>query len=196
MSYNNYSPQVYSPQTYSPQASFSTKIKVTKSTPYVESTPQVVVDAMLKQLNLTPDDVLYDLGCGDGRILISAVQQYGCKALGIEIDPKVAEFARKQVAAAECGRILIMTGDATKFNLEKATAVTMYLFPPLMEKLMKKIKTDRVVSYSHEIPGKLCKTIVVNKNIDFYKIFLLDEIKYNISTYAPIPNKKIDIQQR
>ena len=134
----------------------------------IESTPQVVVDAMLRELNLTPDDVLYDLGCGDGRILIAAVEQYGCKALGIEIDPRVAELAIANVRRAGCGRITIITGDARKFNLDKATAATMYLFPDLMAELLPRIATDRIVSYSHEMPGRQCRQVVVDGRHTIY----------------------------
>ena len=139
---------------------------------FVESTPQIVVDVMLAELKLTPDDILYDLGCGDGRFLISAVKQYGCKAVGIEIDPEVADIARQNVRNAGCGRITIVTGDATKFYLNKADAVVMYLFPPLMTKLMKTIMTDRVATYSHKIPNRLCREINIDNR---YPVYILDE---------------------
>ncbi len=152
-------------------------MQILRPDPRVESTPQVVVDAMLKELHLTPRDVLYDLGCGDGRILIAAVKQYGCMAVGIEIDPEVADLARRRGKDAGCGRIRIVTGDARTFNLSKATAVTMYLFPDLVAELMPKIKTDRVVSYSHGLPGRDSRmTMVAGK----YPIYVLRRTDWDL----------------
>lgn len=153
---------------------------------FVESTPQIVVDVMLAELNLKPTDVLYDLGCGDGRFLISAVKQYGCKAVGIEIDPEVADIARQNVRNAGCGRITIVTGDATKFYLNKADAVVMYLFPPLMTKLMKTIMTDRVATYSHKIPNRLCREINIDNR---YPVYILDESIRSAPLEELIPGK-------
>lgn len=124
------------------------------------STPTEAVDVMLRELALQPTDLLYDLGCGDGRILIAAVKKYRCRAVGIEIDPGVAERARYRVRRAEAdmevpqGRILIVTGDARRFRLSEATAVTVYLFPELIGQLTPKLRSDvRLASYAHEVPG-------------------------------------------
>lgn len=120
-------------------------------------TPQEVVDAMLAAVSPTPSDVLYDLGCGDGRILITAVREYGCQAVGIEVNPETAEIARANVKAAGLeGKIRVVTGDALKFNLDGATIVTMYLYVETMEQLTPYIrKATRIVSYSHPIPGRV-----------------------------------------
>ena len=139
--------------------------------PVIDSTPQPIVEVMLAQLHLVPGDTIYDLGCGDGRMLITAVQTYGCKAVGIEIDPAVAAYARQRVREAGCGRITIITGDARRYNLDGATAVTMYLFPPLIKELMPKIKTRRVVSFSHRIPGRKCQQVLIDK---FTSIYVLE----------------------
>jgi predicted RNA methylase len=121
--------------------------------PAINSTPEDVVQRMLDQLDLGPDDILYDLGCGDGRILVAAVRRFGCRAVGIERDPCVAEFARTQCKRAGCGRIRIVKGDARNFLLDDADAVTMYLYPPVMAQLVHKIDCP-IVSYSHRIPGR------------------------------------------
>ena len=152
----------------------------------VESTPQIVVDVMLAELNLKTTDILYDLGCGDGRFLISAVKQYGCKAIGIEIDPEVADIARQNVKNARCGRITIVTGDATKFYLNKADAVVMYLFPPLMTKLMKTIRTDRIATYSHKIPNRLCRELNIDNR---YPVYILDEFIRTAPLEELVPRK-------
>lgn len=119
----------------------------------LQATPYEVVAVMLDQLDLGANDVLYDLGCGDGRILIAAVERFGCRAVGIEIDPRVARIARENVRRAGCGRIRIVTGDANRYCLDEADAVTIYLFPETMTKLCPKIETT-IVSYQHKIPGR------------------------------------------
>lgn len=119
-------------------------------------TPQVVVDGMLAAVCPTPDDVLYDLGCGDGRILITAVREYGCRAVGIEVNPETADLARQRVREAGLeGRISIVTGDARKYHLDGASIVTLYLYVETMAELVPYIhKATRIVSYAHEIPGR------------------------------------------
>ncbi len=126
-------------------------------------TPHAVVDAMLAAVRPTRSDVLYDLGCGDGRILIAAARDYGCRAVGIEINPETAELARENVRAAGLeGKIVVRTGDALKFNLDGATVVTMYLYVDTMERLVPYIKrATRIVSYSHPIPGRVNEKFMV-----------------------------------
>ena len=124
--------------------------------PKIESTPMPVVDVMLDLLNLTAFDVLYDPGCGDARFLIRARQRFGCLGVGIEIDPVIARYAKQKVQEVGCGGIRIVTGDATKYDLSDADAVVMYLFPDTMRALLPRIRTRRIVSYQHAIPGIPC----------------------------------------
>lgn len=120
-------------------------------------TPTLVVDAMLAAVRPTTRDVLYDLGCGDGRILIAAARDYGCRAVGIEINAETAELARQRVREAGLeGKIAIRTGDALKFSFDDATIVTMYLSLDTMDQLVPYItQATRIVSYSHPIPGRV-----------------------------------------
>lgn len=135
----------------------------------IDSMPAVAVDMMLAALKLTPKDLLYDLGCGDGRILITAVKKYGCRAVGIEIDPQVAAFAKQKVATSGVGaRIRITVGDARKYDLSQATAVTMYLFPDLMRELVPKLSTKRIASYQHKILGIPSKKITAPRGSTIY----------------------------
>ncbi len=123
----------------------------------IDSTPHSVVAVMVAVLNLSPEDILYDLGCGDARVLIEAVRTTGCRAVGIELDPAVAAIARANVAQSGVGaRIRIVEGDATeyKYPLSHATAVFLYLYSPLIAELLPKIKTSRIVSYQHPLPGR------------------------------------------
>lgn len=133
-------------------------------------TPTLVVDAMLAAVRPTTRDVLYDLGCGDGRILIAAVRDYGCRAVGIEINAETAELARANVRAAGLeGKIAIRTGDALKFNLDGATIVTMYLSLDTMDQLVPYItNATRIVSYSHPIPGRVNERFTVGEDHPVY----------------------------
>lgn len=134
----------------------------------IDSTPMDAVDAALAALDLKPSDILYDLGCGDGRVLIRAVQKYGCQGVGIEIDPKVAEYARQKVREADCGSIRIVTGDARKFKLDAADAVFLYQHPPLMQVILPKLRTSRIVSYLHPLPNRVNRKLLTATDKPIY----------------------------
>ena len=124
-----------------------------------ESTPDAVVEQIVSELKLKPEDTLCDMGCGDGRILIAAVKRYRCKAVGIEIEPGIAETARRRVKAAGLAdQITIITGDALQFDPDQhgVTAITAYLYPELLRQLLPKFKRDRIMVVAtpyHEVPG-------------------------------------------
>lgn len=125
--------------------------------PGQEPTPAETITQMVDLLRLNSSDVLADLGCGDGRILIAAVRKYGCRGVGVEIDADQARRARMAVDAAGLSeRITIVTGDVLDVDLQShgITAITAYLFPHLLEKLAPRIQFARVVaSPFHQIPG-------------------------------------------
>lgn len=125
--------------------------------PGQEPTPDDTLAQMVDLLKLNSSDVLADLGCGDGRILIAAVKKYGCRGVGVEIDADQARRARMAVdAAGLSSRITIVTGDVLDVDLQThgITAITAYLFPHLLEKLAPRIQFARVVaSPFHQIPG-------------------------------------------
>jgi len=99
-------------------------------------TPDAVVTKMLEAVKTTKDDIVYDLGCGDGKIPIAAAKVYGAKATGIEYNPEMAEFARRNVKRAGVEQqVNIITGDIFVEDFSKATVVTMYLLPQLNVKL-------------------------------------------------------------
>jgi SAM-dependent methyltransferase len=99
-------------------------------------TPDAVVTRMLEAVKTTKDDIVYDLGSGDGKIPIAAAKVYGAKATGIEYNPDMAEFARRNVKRAEVEQqVNIITGDIFVEDFSKATVVTMYLLPQLNVKL-------------------------------------------------------------
>lgn len=127
--------------------------------PEQEPTPDDLIDKMLDLMQLTSADVLADIGCGDGRILIAAVERSGCKAIGIEIDPVKADEARRSVEAAGLsGRIEVITGEALEFDPEShgVTAITAYLYPELLQQLTETFKSPgvRIVATPfHQVPG-------------------------------------------
>jgi SAM-dependent methyltransferase len=99
-------------------------------------TPDALITRMLTATKTTKDDLVYDLGAGDGRIPIVAAKQFGARAVGIEYNPEMAELARRNVIRAGVeNRASIITGDIFVEDFSKATVVTMYLLPDLNLKL-------------------------------------------------------------
>jgi ubiquinone/menaquinone biosynthesis C-methylase UbiE len=129
-----------------------------KFAPYVV-TPEHAVDRMLEMANLKPGETLFDLGCGDGRILITAVQKYKVKAIGIEISDRLARSAAEKVRKDGLqDQIKIIHGDFMRQDLSSANVVTLYLataandtLRPNLERFLK--PNTRVVSYDYPIPG-------------------------------------------
>jgi len=119
---------------------------------YVPTGPEVV-DAMLKLAKVGPNDVVYDLGSGDGRIPITAVQKFNAKsAVGIDIDPQRIKEANANHAKSGVGaRVRFLNQDLFTTPIGEATVVTLYLLQSLNEKLMPKLQKElkpgsRVVS--------------------------------------------------
>jgi cyclopropane fatty-acyl-phospholipid synthase-like methyltransferase len=119
-------------------------------------TPDAVVTGMLKLANVSKDDVVYDLGCGDGKIVIAAAQQFGARGVGIDIDPKrIEESNANAKKAGVADRVQFILGDIfdTNVKISDATVVTLYLLPSLNDKLQPRLKSElkpgaRVVSHS------------------------------------------------
>jgi ribosomal protein L11 methylase PrmA len=95
--------------------------------PYVP-TPQDVVDRMLTLAEVGPNDVVYDLGCGDGRIVITAAQKYGATGVGVDFDPdRIKESEANAKAAGVQGKVTFKQQDAMTVDVSPATVVTLYL---------------------------------------------------------------------
>lgn len=120
-------------------------------------TPPAVVDAMLKIANVSSSDVVYDLGCGDGRIPIAAAQKYGARGIGIDIDPaRIAEAKENAKAAGVADKVTFLEQDLFTSDFKDATVVTLYLLPTLNQKLMPKLKAElkpgtRIVSHAFDM---------------------------------------------
>jgi tRNA G37 N-methylase Trm5 len=124
--------------------------------PYVP-TPTEVVDAMLKMAKVTKNDVLYDLGSGDGRIVITAAQKFGTRGTGIDIDPQRIKEANENAQKAGVANLVqFRQQDLFKTNLSDATVVTLYLLPrinlQLRPKLLQELKPGtRIVSHAFDM---------------------------------------------
>jgi len=120
-------------------------------------TPQEVVDAMLKLANVHQGDVLYDLGCGDGRIPVSAAKQYGVRAIGIDIDPQRIQEANENAKRAGVTQLVqFRREDLFKANFKEASVVTLYLLPELNVKLRPRLLAElkpgtRIVSHQFDM---------------------------------------------
>jgi SAM-dependent methyltransferase len=120
--------------------------------PYVP-TNQPVVDAMLELAGVTDKDVLYDLGCGDGRIVVTAARKYGARGVGIDIDPdriEDANYLAKRVGVTH--QVKFIQGNLFDADIHEATVVTLYLLPEinlkLKPKLLRELKAGtRIVSH-------------------------------------------------
>ena len=117
-------------------------------------TPNEVVDTMLRMAAVTRNDTVYDLGCGDGRIVIIAAQKFGARGVGIDIDPeRVAEATDNVKKAGVADRVRIIRGDLFEADISTATVVTLYLLTDLNLRLRPKLWRDlspgtRVVSHA------------------------------------------------
>lgn len=119
-------------------------------------TPQEVVDGMLRLAKVTKDDVVYDLGSGDGRIPITAAQKYGARGIGFDINPvRIAEANANLKAAGVGDKVRFVEADLFQQDLSEATVVTLYLLPSLNLKLrptLWKLKPGtRIVSHSFDM---------------------------------------------
>jgi len=121
-------------------------------------TPQEVVDKMLEMAQVTKDDLVYDLGCGDGRIVVTAAKKYGCKAAGYDLRPGRIRASLENVAKSNVGHLVtIEQKDIFTLDLSKADVITLYLLPDLNVKLipqLEKLKDgSRIVSHDFDMKG-------------------------------------------
>jgi SAM-dependent methyltransferase len=145
-------------------------------TPYVPST-QSNVDEMLRLASVRPDDIVYDLGSGDGRIVVAAARDWGARGVGIEIDPKLVaesrELARREGVA---NRATFREGDVLKADVRDATVVTMYLLTPLVNRLRPKLLAElkpgtRIVAHDYPFADwKPDRHVRVSKNFYLYVV--------------------------
>ncbi len=151
-----------------------------KLAPYVTS-PISVVDKMLEAAGLRSGDTLYDLGCGDGRIVLAAAKGFGAKAVGIEISDALAKRARQQ--AENMGlqdQVKIITGDMMAVDVSPASVVSLYLMTEANDTLRPKLERElkpgsRVVSLEFKVRGwKPSRVAKVELHNHPYTIYVYD----------------------
>jgi predicted RNA methylase len=144
-------------------------------------TPQFVVEKMLEAGHVKPGDTVYDLGSGDGRIVITAAQKYGAKAVGVELRPDLCDKARERIK--ELGledRASIVQGSALRVNLSAADVVTMYFLTTSNERLRPNLEHwlkpgTRVVSNQFPIKGwKATETVHVRAGSMEHTIYVYE----------------------
>jgi SAM-dependent methyltransferase len=107
------------------------------------ATPQAVADAMLILAQVTPRDVVYDLGSGDGRIVILAAQKYGARGVGIELDPRLVALSRQVAREGEVSdRVTFVEGDMFTTRISDATVVTLWLSNFVNDRLEPKLREE------------------------------------------------------
>jgi hypothetical protein len=129
------------------------------------STPQEVVDKMLEMAKVTKDDLVYDLGCGDGRFVVTAAKRYGCKAVGYDISPRRVRESLENVRKNGLEDLVrIEQKDIFTLDLSKADVITLFLLPSLNVKLipqLDKLKPgSRIVSYNFGMRGVMPDKVV------------------------------------
>jgi precorrin-6B methylase 2 len=154
----------------SQQPAFESK----KIVPFVP-TPQQVVEGMLEVAQVKNGDIVYDLGSGDGRIVITAAKKYGARAVGFEIDPERIKEFRESIREQGVEKLAeIREQDILTVNLSQANVLTMYLLPSVNLKLRPKILREmapgsRVVSHAFDMGDwKPDKVVQINGRTVYY----------------------------
>jgi SAM-dependent methyltransferase len=133
-------------------------------------TPQPMADAMLQLAHVTARDVVYDLGSGDGRIVILAAQKYGALGVGVEIDPGLVEVSRQVAREGDVAdRVTFIAGDLFATDISAATVVTLWLSATVNERLEPKLRRElrpgtRVVSRQFRIGAWIPTSTVLFEN--------------------------------
>jgi SAM-dependent methyltransferase len=166
-------------------------------------TPQNVVDKLLEAAKIGKDDVLYDLGCGDGRIVINAAKRFGIKAVGYDIDPKRVAESRANVKSNGVEHLVtIEQKDIFTVDLSPATVVTLYLLPELNVRLIPQLEKlrpgSRIVSHDFDMEGvepEMIWTVIARdhrepKNRDHYVYLWKTPLKKTAAPPPPPPPAK------
>jgi SAM-dependent methyltransferase len=148
--------------------------------PYVPTPPEVI-DAMLKLATVREGDTLYDLGSGDGRVIIRAAEKFRANTVGIEFDVELCNVSQLAIREHHLeGRVRVIQGDILEQDLGEASVVTAYLLPKSLGKIAPLLQTQlkkgaRVLSVNDEIPGwKFTKRLNVRENSNgrTWRVFL------------------------
>lgn len=172
---------------------------VVADVPYLAS-PQIVVDEMLRLAQVGPRDIVYDLGSGDGRVVITAAKKFGARGVGIEIDPAMARLARDNAARAGLAeRVRIVQQDLFATDLEEATVITLYLAPYLNQRLRERLlglrPGTRIVSHSSDM-GEWQPDLKTAVRKDVLLWYVPARVEGSWQTRLPEGLLEIDFRQR
>jgi peptidoglycan/xylan/chitin deacetylase (PgdA/CDA1 family)/predicted O-methyltransferase YrrM len=138
-------------------------------------TRQAVVDAMLRLAHVGPDDVVFDLGSGDGRVVVIAAQKYGARGVGIELQPELVRMSRELAREGRVAdQVAFIEGDLFEADLSDATVVTLYLSPTVNRRLLPKLRRElrpgtRIVSHQFRLGDWIPdETVRTNEGADLY----------------------------
>jgi tRNA G37 N-methylase Trm5 len=154
-------------------------------------TPYDVIDKMLDLGSIREGDVVYDLGCGDGRIVVAAAKRFGCRGVGYDINPQRIEEALANVKKDHVeGLVKIEQEDIFTLDLSRADVIMLYLLPSmnkqLIPQLMKLKPGARIVTHNYDVEG-----IAYDKYVTFRS--LEDGVKHYIYVYkAPLEHEPIE----
>jgi SAM-dependent methyltransferase len=138
------------------------------------ATPHAVAEAMLKLARVTAQDVVYDLGSGDGRIVIIAAQKYGARGVGIELDRRLVELSRQVAREGDvAGKVTFVEADLFTADISAATVVTLWLSSTVNSRLESKLKRElrpgtRIVSHQFPIGNWVPTATVQVEHEDLY----------------------------
>ncbi len=169
-------------------------------TPYVPST-QSNVDEMLRLAQVRPNDVVYDLGSGDGRVVISAARDWGARGVGVELDPKlVAESRELAKRDGVADRAVFHEGDVLKAPIADATVVTMYLLTPLVNRLQPRLLAElkpgtRIVAHDYGFADwKPDRHVHVSKNFYLYVVPAHAAGKWQLTVSLPAGPREYELE--
>ncbi len=155
-------------------------------------TPEYIVDKMLELAKVKKGDIVYDLGCGDGRIVVRAAKKYGAKGVGIDLNPERIEESLENVKKHKVEKLVtIKKGNVLEEDLRKATVVTLYILPELMMRLepilLDQLKPgSRVVSHAFTMD----KWVPAKEETHVY-----EGAEYNLFLYV-VPEREVKEQQK
>lgn len=173
-------------------------------TPYIPST-RLNVDEMLRLAGVRPSDIVYDLGSGDGRVVIAAARDWGARGVGIEIDADlVAESREHAQREGVADRARFRAGDIFAADLREATVVTMYLLTSLVHRLQPKLLAElkpgtRIVAHDYGFAGwKPDRHVQVSKNFYLYIVPARVAGQWRVTAALPAGTRdyEIDFEQR
>jgi SAM-dependent methyltransferase len=169
--------------------------------PYVP-TPPVVVEEMMRLANVGRDDFVIDLGSGDGRVVIAAAAKFGAHGIGVDLDPeRIAEADYNASVAGVGDRVEFQRQDLFKFDLSRATVITMYLLPTVNMKLRPRLLElkpgTRIVSHDFELGDwRPDERSTVRKNVFLWIVPAKVEGRWRVDLALPSGPRRYDLEFR